>query len=77
MHMHLKAIHYIACVAVESPGGFGPEACMIFLSGPSVSPEGCTSEPLSYHYLMQQISVEMQRGIYHSCHFGIGHWPDI
>ena len=60
-YTHLEASHYFAPVVVDSLGFFGPEA-QFFFQDLDRCLKDSTSESLSHHYLMQRISVAVQRG---------------
>ena len=59
-HAHLEASHYFVPIAVESLGVCGPEA-RSFFQDLSHRLKDSTSEPLFHYYLMQWISVAVQR----------------
>lgn len=57
----LAATHHFVSEAIETTGGFGPEAGTFLAElGQCIREE--TRETLSHHYLAQRISVAVQRG---------------
>ena len=60
-YAHLENSHHFVPVAVETLGIFGSEARSFFKDLGSCI-ETHTLEPLSHHYLLQRISVAVQRG---------------
>ena len=60
-YSHSKASHHLVLVAVESLGVFGPEAWHFFRDL-SQQIQDTTLEPLSHHYLIQQVAVAVQWG---------------
>ena len=60
-YAHLKASHHFVPVAVETLGALGPDA-RCFLKDLGRRIRATTHEPLSHHYLLQQIAVAVQRG---------------
>ena len=60
-YSHLETSHHFTPVAVESLGALGPDA-QSFLQDMGQHLREATSEPSSYHYLLQRISVAMQHG---------------
>ena len=60
-YAHLENSHHFVPVAVETLGVFGSEARSFFKDlGGRI--KGHTLESLSHHYLLQRISVAVQRG---------------
>ena len=60
-YSHLESSHHFTPMAVESLGALGPDA-QSFLRDLGRCLREAMSEPSSYHYLLQRISVAMQRG---------------
>ena len=60
-YSHLEFSHHFVPVAVETLGVFGPETrCFLWELGRRL--KEATLEPLSHHFLLQRISVAVQRG---------------
>ena len=60
-YAELATTHHFVPLAIEISGVFGSEAQMFFWElGHRIRDE--SGEPLAYQYLLQRISVEVQRG---------------
>ena len=59
-YAELSTSHYFVPVAIETSGAFGPEA-RFFLKEMGRRLHMKTGEPLSHQYLLQRISVAIQR----------------
>ena len=60
-YAHLDASHYFVPLAVETLGVLGPEA-LLFLRDLGHRLKEATGEPRSHQFLLQRLSVAVQRG---------------
>ena len=60
-YAHLDASHHFVPVAVETSGVLGPEALQLF-QGLGHRLREATGEQRSYQFLLQRVSVAVQRG---------------
>ena len=59
-YSNLDASHFFVPIAIETLGAVGPEA-QLFLRELARRIAACNQEPLAHQYLLQRISVAIQR----------------